>query len=122
MFYSNGRPHAERLSRRIEMFNEVMVLLLSYHMLFFTPWFTLKNFYFYIGFTFLGVIGLMLAVNLVFMFRVQAIKYIHVRRREAMLLKTPEGYGYPQVFRPLDDTQLENAKISQVHVYEHFLN
>jgi len=63
--YANLRPHDTQGRRRIEIFNEWVILMIAYNMALFTPFVTSVDTQFDVyGNTFLGLIGLLVLVNI----------------------------------------------------------
>jgi len=64
MWYLNVRPHDSRERVRLEVFNEVLIMLCVYHMMLFSKFTTNITAQFYFGYSFLAVFGIMLVGNI----------------------------------------------------------
>ena len=66
MYYFGFAPHFTKKKLMIEGFNDVIIIILSYHLFCFTN-FTEVNAWFFIGYSFVGFFMIIILVNLVFM-------------------------------------------------------
>lgn len=89
MFIGSQRTMASRELQRLELMNETFVMLVSYHMLLFSPFIYYSELIkFHLGFSFVGVIYLMISVNMLYIFvkvGSKLIRYLrtkHLSRRQ----------------------------------------
>ena len=64
LFLGSVRPKKKKKKRLLEFFNEWMILFISVHMLCFTNFVLSPQLYFYIGYNFVGMMGLVFIVNI----------------------------------------------------------
>lgn len=82
MYYIGVRPKMSVNAFRMEMSNEIAVLILSYHMLCFTEWVGEPEMQYDIGFSFVSFIGYILVSNIVNMGRNMWFRYLSDKRKE----------------------------------------
>lgn len=83
MFYFYVKPHILPLKVKQEMFNEYMVLILSYHMFTFTQFVIDVSIQFVIGYSFVAMLCIILFVNVLIMVRNQIKRFFSQRRKMA---------------------------------------
>lgn len=64
MFYQSCRPHDTPLRNRLEVFNEIMLMLTMYHLIVFSEFNLNVDMQYYAGYSFAGCYGAVFAVNL----------------------------------------------------------
>lgn len=80
MFYSYQQPHWDPRRNKLEIFNEAIILILSYHMVTFSEFNINVDTNFIMGYSFIAFIMLMIAVNCLYMISETVQKW---RRRKA---------------------------------------
>jgi hypothetical protein len=70
IWYGLARPHKLKADRKLEIYNETSMMLLFYHSLTFSDFVLEPETKYGLGFTFITVFGLIIAVNLFLSFRV----------------------------------------------------
>ena len=60
-----------KLNRRVEAFNEVCIVILTYHMMYFSDLVDNPEVRYYVGWSFIGLVCFNLAVNLLLVFKIQ---------------------------------------------------
>ena len=81
MYYYNVQPHLEPNRRRVEMFNEFMVVILSYHLMTFTHFLNDVATQFMMGYSFIFALCLVLFLNVAYMIRNQIKRFFSARRK-----------------------------------------
>ena len=82
MYYSGNRPHARKEQVMIEAGNEILMIVLMYHLFCFTSFIASKEIQFGIGYSFLGTMILVLIWNIFFMVR-NSSRTALLRRKQA---------------------------------------
>ena len=67
IWYGSVKPHNTRFTVRLELFNEFCVIMMLYHMFLFTNFNLSETLKYYMGYTCVGTIALMLVVNVSFL-------------------------------------------------------
>ena len=83
MYYSGNRPHARKEQVMIEAGNEILMIVLMYHLFCFTNFVGSKETQFAIGNSFLGTMILVLIWNIFFMVRSSSRTALLRRKQEA---------------------------------------
>ena len=86
IIYCSVRPHSSRSKRRIEVFNEMMLLIASYHLFIFSGFAHDQEAQFLVGFSFTAIIILTLFVNMGRMFRNAASRMVWCRKRKTRVI------------------------------------
>ena len=88
MLYLQLRPHAEQEAGRLEVVNEILQVMIYYHMMLFTPYTTDKAAWFGFGYSFIG------AIAAVMFFNIGAAAYSGVAeaRRKSRIGKSKKAY------------------------------
>jgi len=68
IWYTNIRPHIEKSKYYLEIFNEVMIMIMLYIMILYSKFNTNPISYFWFGYSYIGALGLLLIVNISLMF------------------------------------------------------
>ena len=74
------RPHNTKARVRLEVFNEVIVMGVIYHMIMYSDFNLNLDLAFMLGYTHIGLIGLLMAVNIANMARNQVNRYLRAKR------------------------------------------
>jgi hypothetical protein len=69
LFYAGARPHKDSFRVRLEIFNEIMLMLLNYHMFLFSGFNVERDYNFYFGYTMVLCAAVMVFTNLYFMIK-----------------------------------------------------
>jgi hypothetical protein len=85
MYYAGVYPYNEREMNRKEVFNEVMLMILTYHMLLFTDFITDPQLQFDLGKSFIFFLYVMVGMNLTFLMKVTVDKCLRKRKLNQML-------------------------------------
>ena len=64
MWYINVQPHVTRERKYLEIFNEIMIIMCTYHMVLFSQFNGSPELHFLLGYTYVGVIALVIVVNI----------------------------------------------------------
>lgn len=64
MIYTHIRPHSEPKRVHLEVLNEWMVLVACYHLICFSEFNLSSTSYFTMGYSYVGTIGLVVAINI----------------------------------------------------------
>jgi hypothetical protein len=67
MYYCGTRPHNTSLRVNIEVFNEVIIMMMNYHMACFSEFNLSTEMQFNMGYSMISGIGIMIIVNLALM-------------------------------------------------------
>lgn len=80
MYYYNVQPHTERSRRLVEMFNEFMIVILSYHLMTFTHFLNDVSTQFIMGYSFIFALCLVLFSNVAYMIKNQITRGLIARK------------------------------------------
>ena len=83
-YYSGTRPHLDKGRVKIEIFNEIMIMLMNYHMACFSEFNLSIEMQFLMGYSFIACIAIMVVVNLSAMGYRQVIKLQRTREYKAI--------------------------------------
>ena len=64
MLYAGIRPHWDNNRSRIEITNEVLIMIFNYHMVIFSEYCLNEMFQFYMGFSNAAFIGILVLINI----------------------------------------------------------
>ena len=82
MYYCGNRPHARKEQVVIEAGNEILMIVLMYHLFCFTGFIESKEIQFGIGYSFLGIMIFVLIWNITFMVKNSSRTFL-LRRKQA---------------------------------------
>lgn len=68
IFYGGSKPHVFKRRRQIEVFNEWMIMVMNYHLVAFSEFNMNTKAQYNMGYSYVFMIGVVIAVNLSFMF------------------------------------------------------
>ena len=83
IYYQGQKPHIEGTRIKTEVFNEVMLMIIMYHLIMFSRFNLNDDLKFLLGYTHAGSIILMVFVNIVLMMRKIIAKFMSNRRKKA---------------------------------------
>lgn len=99
IWYAGVWPHLERIEAYLEIFNEVLMQILFYHLMVFSDFYTGEgriSLKLYASYSFVGVLGLIIAINLLYvlvqMFW-QIKKYFRIKKLKKDAKKELEGHS-----------------------------
>ena len=71
IYYEGQRPHKVRGRQMLEIFNEVLIMMAIYHMFLFTQFNFNLDLQFFMGYSLVGLVGLLVVVNIGVMILIQ---------------------------------------------------
>ena len=87
LYYTGERPHWDRRRGRIEVFNEVMILGATYHLVCFSDFNLDTDAQFKMGYSFIALFGIVVVVNVAVVVRKQ---YLALKRKRELKLMLKE--------------------------------
>jgi len=120
-WYLHTKPLASKSGAYIRLFNEIMLMLVQYHLILFSSFITNPEAKFLYAYTFVGIIGLMIVVNITFVIieevkvnRPKAKAKKELKRRMSLRLEKSQSMNGKEKGLSDDDSKIEKLPLKSL--------